>query len=114
MSFKATVEIGDIYYVGEHVQYPELEDIHLVICMPPNESLLNTGKLFVAPAYKGQPHSSFQSSLWDTHYVNCSAAYPIDAIQLKKFTYVERMSDDQINEMEDAMSYAERHRKFRL
>jgi hypothetical protein len=109
-----TIELGDVYHIGRRTDAPEFGDIHVVVCASPNESLLKTGKLFVAPAYNGMPTQSFHAPLWGSHYINCIACYPVDAVQLRNFEYVEKLSEEQIDSLQDAMSYAEKHRKLDL
>ncbi len=111
MGFKATIELGDVYRVGERSDVPEYGDIHVVVCMDINESILKTGKIFIAPIFKGRPKLSSHADHKNGYYINCDAAYPLDEDQLKQMaSYVETLNEDQIDEMLDAMHYAEKHR----
>lgn len=85
-----------------------------MVCASPNESLLRTGKLFVAPAFNGIPTQSFHSPLWDSHYINCIACYLVDAVQLRSLEYVGKLNEEQTDALQDAMSYAEKHRRLDL
>jgi hypothetical protein len=109
MIYKPSFSIGDIVTTPTTPQYPPL---HYVITLEPSETLLATGKILLTKIVKGQAKEAWQVSYGDDYMIDTMQALHLSEAQLRRCTFSNTLSEEEIDELQTAHHFAEKQKKF--